>query len=333
MFDKKRMLSLLEASAPSGQEQAVTDYLKMLFEGYETRTDALGSLLVRLKKEGIRRLLLEAHIDQVGFVVTEVLADGFVRTAPVGGIDARLLPNCRLRFLPGGETGVVAAVPPHLKKGGEEKVVPVADSLIDVGPEAAEKIKVGDRAVFDTEPVFLAENYLAASALDNKAGVAVLLETADRLKNYRGDYAIDLLFAVREEVGNAGGAVTGAFQSAPDVCAAVDVSFAAQPGVEPPKCGVLGGGPMVGFAPVLDRGLSTALVKLAAEKNIPVQREIMSGDTSTDADGMQLTGGGIVSCLLSVPIRNMHGPYETVLTDDIVSTAALLAAAVEEGVL
>ena len=328
-----RFLALLGTPAPSGEEGGMAALLRRLLPEYEVTVDALGSVLVTVKKQGKQHLLLEAHMDQVGFVVTEVLPEGFLKLAPVGGIDPRLMPNTRLRFLNGDVIGVVCTVPPHLKQGEKDKVLPVTECLVDVGPDRAAVIHVGDRAVYSEGAVRFSDGTIAAPALDNRAGMAVLLETIDRLRGYDGPYAISALFAVREEVGNAGGAVTGAFALSPDFSVAVDVSFAAQPGVQPHQCGKPGEGPMVGFAPALDTAMSLAFVQVAQAEGLPVQREIMAGDTSTDADGILSVGCGVRTGLLSVPIRNMHGPLETVRPSDIEHTAALLDAAVRKGVL
>ena len=332
-MDTQRFLELLSTAAPSGAEQGMAALLSRLLPEYEVKSDALGSVLVTVKAEGERHLLLEAHMDQVGFVVTQVMPEGFVRLAPVGGIDPRLMPGTRLRFLDGDGTGVVCAVPPHLKQGEKDKVQPVTDCLVDVGPAAAKRIPVGERAVYAGKPVRFADGTIASPALDNRAGMAVLLETIDRLRKDSGPYAVSALFAVREEVGNAGGAVTGSAALSPDLCVAVDVSFGMQPGVQAHKCGKMGGGPMIGFAPALDTQLCRALVNTAQQEGLPFQREIMAGDTSTDADGILSVGCGVRTALLSVPIRNMHGPLETVCVQDIDSTAALLAAAVRKGAL
>jgi endoglucanase len=130
-----------------------------------------------------------------------------------------------------------------------------------------------------------------------------------------------------EETGSSG-AVTAAYACAPQTAFVVDVSMAEMPDERPEQCGVLGGGPMIGFAPVLDRALSRLLVDTAKEKNIPFQREIMASRTGTDADAFAISREGVRTGLVSIPLRFMHSPSELLVLSDIEDTARLLAAVI-----
>ena len=284
-----------------------------------------GSAAYYLDSGSDKTIILEAHIDEIGFVVTEVFDSGFLRVAAVGGLDVRTLPSHRV--LVHGKEEVVAvftSIPPHLSKG--ETVFDDIDKLYldtGLGAKAKELVSVGDFATYNTKAQELKGGYLTGKALDNRAGVTALLLVFEMLKGKDLPFNVVFLLCANEELGKRG-AVTAAFGVDASEAICVDVSFGNIPGLLPSDCGQLGDGPMIGVSPVLDCEIGYKLSDLACNNNIPAQSEIMAGNTSTDADVISISRGGIKTGLLSIPLRNMHTDCEMVCISDIEATARLI---------
>lgn len=328
-MDTQQLLEkLCAADGVSGLEKKAADTAAELLSQYAVvRRDALGNVIGTIPGRGTH-VLLDAHIDQIGLIVTAIDADGFLRFDHCGGIDARLL--CGQDVIVWGKTpvkGTICSTPPHLLQGGDaKKAADFKDLGIDVGmtqEKAQQCISAGDRVTFDTAPVALLGNRFAAPAIDDRAGVAAILlaleQCRGKLKN-----PVTVVFAVQEEVGTRGAAV-GAYASGADEAIAVDVSFAMSPGCPERKCGKLGGGTMIGIAPTLSASMSDAFVRIAEAHGIPYTLEVMGGETGTDADVIDITRNGIRMGLLSIPQRYMHTPVEVVDLRDIEHTAAIIA--------
>lgn len=333
----QELLSCL-CSAPgmSGAEGAAVKAAEQELKQYGTISyDPLGNLVCAMgDPTAKRRILLDAHIDQIGLLVAGITEKGFLRLAACGGVDRRALPGTTVTVF-GREVlrGVVCCLPPHLVEGSEEKVEPVDKMFVDVGltkEEAEKMIAPGDRILWEAEPRALLNNRFTAAGLDNRAGVCTLIRCAELLANEKLDCLVTILLSTREEVGGQG-AKTGAFAHEPTESVAVDVSFAGQPGVPEQKSGKLCAGPMIGISPTLDQEMSDELVRLAKEKQIPFQYEVMGGKTGTNADSIGTARSGVRCALASVPLRYMHTPVEVIDTEDIENTAKLLAAYVKEG--
>lgn len=170
---------------------------------------------------------------------------------------------------------------------------------------------------------------MCSKALDDRAGVAAVLWCLELLRD--GPLACDLAvaFCVQEELGTRG-AGTAAFGLAPDAALAVDVSFARTPDADPDKCGVMGKGPMIGWSPCLDAGISRRLTALSGKRGIPSQAEVMGGDTGTDADAIASVRTGVPAGLVSIPLKYMHTPTEVVQLSDVEDVGRLLAAYVQD---
>lgn len=322
------LFSLCDAHGVSGDENDIcTKTAELLKTVTRDVKISSGTVTARINADsGLPKITLDAHIDQIGFIVTGFESGGFVRVASCGGIDARLLPGLSVRIHGAGEVvGVFCSTPPHLVHG-EENVVPVEECCIDTGLSSEELetlVRRGDSVSFSAPPVRLAGTRVASGALDNRAGAAAVICALMMLKS--SAYDITAVFTAQEELG-CRGAITSAYSSRPDIALAVDVSFALAPGESEVSCGKMGGGPMVGFSPVLDRELSAELCCLCDRLAVPYTREIMSGSTSTDADKYSISRGGVKTALLSVPIRYMHTPAELCDIEDIASTARLICA-------
>ena len=327
---------LCEAPGPSGREGAAYAAAKELLSPMgEVKRTPLGSLLccVNEGKEGAPHLLLEAHLDQIGFIVTRV-EEGFLRFSKIGGIDARWLPATPVVIHAAGDyPGIITSVPPHLAGDGSDHSIKIENLLIDTGftaETAAKLFAPGDIVTFAAKPVELQNKRLAGPALDDRIGCAAVIAAAEEIAAEKPDCRVTVLLSSMEEVGGQG-AETGGFTSQPDYAIAVDVSFGDGFGCAPEKTSPLGGGTMLGYAPTLNRDFTLKLKKLAEENNIPLQHEPMGGRTGTDADELATAGRGIKMALLSIPLRSMHTVAETIDPEDAANTARLMALAAKEG--
>lgn len=286
-----------------------------------------GTVTARIFSDSnLPKITLDAHIDQIGFIVTGFEKGGFLRVAPCGGIDARLLPGLPVKIHGEDEIrGFFCSTPPHLVSG-DEKVVAVDESFIDTGlsdDKLKSIIKQGNSVSFHAPPKELFDTKVTSGSLDNRAGAAVLICALKMLGDRKPAYDITAIFTAQEELG-CRGAITSAYSSNPEYAIAVDVSFALAAGESEHSCGIMGKGPMIGFSPVLDRQLSNKLCEIAKKSEIPYQREIMGGSTSTNADKYSVSRGGVKTSLVSIPIRYMHSPVEVADIEDIKASAKLL---------
>ena len=283
-------------------------------------------------------LLLEAHMDEIGFVVTGVEENGFLRVSPCGGVDLRCLAAAPVVVW--GKTalaGVFCSTPPHLlEKAEEEKATPADKLFVDIGMSAAaakETVRIGDRVSFAENFVVVRDDTLVTSkALDNRAGVAAILYALYLLDMDALPYTLKILFACGEELG-CRGATPGAFASDADAAIITDVSFAFTPDAPRALCGDLSHGVMVGISPTLDSQFSDTLQQLAQKNDIPFQLEVVGGKTGTDADAISIAKSGIRCALLSTPLRYMHTPVEMVDLQDVRAVGELMAAFVREAAL
>ncbi|MBP5165950.1 MAG: M20/M25/M40 family metallo-hydrolase [Oscillospiraceae bacterium] len=328
---------LVSAPSPSGAEQdaaqAVRELLGPLADRVET--DVLGNVIgARLcGKKNAKKLLIEAHIDEIGFIVTGH-EEGFVKFAPLGGVDARTLPGAEVTVL--GEKplyGVTACLPPHVLTAEErEKAFEIQDMYIDLGlsrQEAEKAAPVGTRGIFRGD-ILLRGGDIISRALDDKLCAAVLLCVMDDIKDAELDADVYFMAGVQEEVGMRG-AGAGAFRVDPDIVIATDVTFASAPdcteGTFKP-----GSGPAIGVGPNADRALSKAMIRTAEKEGIPYSVEVMPKSSGTDAWVMQICRGGTATAIVSVPIKNMHSSVETARISDAENTRRLLSAFIRGGI-
>lgn len=299
------------------------------------RIDQNGNVIGEMgNPASAKHILLDAHLDQIGLVVTSIDEAGFLKTASCGGVDSRALIGnavtvCGKKPL----TGIVCCTPPHLSKGGEDKVPPVEELYIDVGlsgEQARQMVAPGDRVLFAQQPRPLLGDKVTAPALDNRAGVACLIRCAQLLAQEELPCRVTILCSAQEETGCAG-ALTGSFALEPDEAVIVDVSFGTQPGVALEKSGRLGEGPMIGIAASLSKPVCDRLIQLAKENDIPYQLEVMGGSTGTNADVIGVSRKGVRCGIASIPLRNMHTPVEVIDLRDVEQTARLLACYVRKG--
>ena len=328
---RSTVVSLSEISGTSGSESKAAQLALGMLREYCPDAEIInGNVTGKFgtHREGLPSLLLDAHIDQIGFAVTYITDDGFIKVGNIGGIDRRLLPAQPV-IVHGSRNikGVICSVPPHLTSGGSE-VLEMDDVAIDTGltKEELEKlVSLGDSVTFDVTCRDLIGSRITGGALDDRCGVASILYALELLKGSDLAYNVTVLFSTQEEVGERGAKI-GAFEITPDIALAVDVSFAYAIGEEESKCGYLGKGPMIGISPSLSREISDELINTAKSADIPYQIEVMSGLTGTNADRFSVNRCGAKACTVSIPLRNMHTPVEVIDITDAEQTAKLLAA-------
>lgn len=333
----KTLTALSAVPGPAGAEGQAAALAMELLAPYvsEVYTDTLGNVIGKRPcgQPGAKQVLVEAHLDEIGFVVTGQKA-GFLTLAPLGSVDPRHLPGARLQVLTDPpQTGVVACMPPHvLTKAAMDEVQQVADMVLDVGldEDEAKGIPLGTPVVFDTVPMEMGDGLFSGKSLDNRASMAAVLLALSRLREPLG-FDLTVLFSTQEELGLRGVA-PGLFALEPDICVALDVTFGHLPDAKPEQTVRFGGGAAVGVGPVLNRGLTSRLVALAEANGVPYQMEVLPGRSSTTADMGQVSRRGVATALISLPLRYMHSATEVVRLTDIEAVAALLTAFLEEGV-
>ena len=320
---------LTQAHGVSGDIARVAETARKLLSAYDASA-SVTNVGVRgyVYKGAAHTILLDAHLDEIGFAVTEILDNGFLRVIPVGGIDRRVIQAAPVTVY--GENGTIAGtvctMPPHAKTD-DTKALAKDGIFIDCGlnKEKLEKlVSVGDRACTNGRFTVLQNGRVSSKAMDNRSGVTAILYAIHLLRERECAYNIEVLFSDTEEVGGQS-AQAGAFTSKADEAVIVDVSFAATPADPAHETGVMGKGVMIGVAPSLSRGMFSRMKELAKLHDIPFQTEVMGGRTGTNADHILTQRGGIPSGILSIPCRYMHSPVEVADIADIENTAKLIA--------
>ncbi len=300
----------------------------------EVYTDSLGNVIAVRQADdpAAKTVMLEAHMDEIGFLVTHIDDAGFVHVAAAGGVDARVMaaqPVVVFGMQP--YDGVVCSVPPHLS-GGEKPLPTIEEIGIDIGMSADEArrcVPLGSRVAFAPNFAFINDRLVCSKSLDNRSGMAAILHCLRQLSTRAVRVAV--VFCVQEELGCRGAAVATR-QIQPDVAIVTDVSFAKAHGEDFTLCGSLGDGVMIGISPVLDVALSERLFAIATEETIPYQTEVMASTTGTDADQISIVDNGVPCALLSIPLRYMHTPQEMIDINDVVAVADIMTQYIEGGI-
>lgn len=328
---KTTLLALCSAVGISGAEDAAAQQAQQLLQPWctDVTVDHMGNVIAFLgDSTAQRQIMLDAHLDQIGMIVTQIDKDGFLRIAPCGGMDRRVLPGAVVT-VHGSQTlsGIVCCLPPHLVEDDGNTVEAVDKMAIDLGLSgevARQLVQPGDRITVNGVARSLLGSRMCGAGMDDRSGCAALIACARLLHDKPLQCGVTILLSTREETGGQG-AKTGTFRIFPTEAVAVDVTFADQPDVPAHQCGKLGAGPMIGVAPILDREIGNKLLHIAKDEEIPHQTEVMSGTTGTNADPISITQTGVRTGLISIPLRYMHTPVETVDLQDIANTAKLLA--------
>ncbi len=334
------LFDLLNTPSPTGFEapgqRKWAAYARSFANAVES--DSYGSAWATLQgADGAPRLMLEAHADEIGFMVNNITEKGFLNVIPVGGSDLAVARGRRIHILTddGVAPGVIGITAIHLRRDKKEEKLPEWHEIyVDIGaanPDevAGRGIRVGHPAVFAESVEETLPGRLTGRALDNRIGGFIIAQVLARLAEAdpRPAATVYALNSVQEEIGGFG-AQMAAYRLAPDVAVVLDVTHATDtPGLEQAKHGQvkLGGGPTVSHGAANHPRVVERLMAVADEAGIPLQHEATSRFTGTDTDSIFITRSGIPSALVSLPMRYMHSPVETVALEDVERCIDLLA--------
>lgn len=321
---KDLIKKLTEVYGPSGHEEQIREIIRAEVEPLadETRVDVLGNLIVRKKgSDGGKKVMLAAHMDEIGLIISYVDKQGYLRAQPIGGVDPSILVGSRVQFADGA-MGVIAPE----DRAAFRKEPEFARLYVDVGARSYDeaRARLGQAAGF-VRPMTELGSRIAAKAMDDRIGCVILIETLRQLADSPHD--VYFVFSVQEEVGLRG-ARTSAFGLAPDVGIALDVTVAADTPEAPKMAMKLGAGPCI---KVMDSGMlshpavKNLLIDAAEAEGLPYQLEVLDRGT-TDATAIQLSQGGVAAGCVSVATRYVHTPSEVVDLDDVENSVKLLLA-------
>ena len=346
MANQEELVELLETFCLPlglpGREKEIRRALSEWLEGKVRRLeeDRMGNLQAWLGPEGAPRVMLDAHMDETGFLVKHIRPDGLLHITPLGGVDHRLVPGSAvlLQPRPGRRLrGVVGLTPPHVEEKAQgDKPVPWDKLLVDLGLDGEQDaarmgVEVGTPGVLDAGLGRLGQDAFRARNLDDRAGCVVLLALIQELAE--GELAVELVFnfAVAEEVGLRG-AATAAFDLKPRLALVVEATVGDTPGLDPARQpSRLGRGPAVTVADnriVVPRRLVHSLEEAAQRAGVPCQRKL-PGTGGTDAWAIHLSRGGVPTCIVSVPTRYLHSPVSLLRLPDLAHTVDLVRAWLE----
>lgn len=327
---------LLMTPSPSGSEQPIIKKMAMFLKDYidELTIDNYGNLIaLKYGANSNKKLMLAAHADEVGMMVTHIDNNGFLSFQEIGSIDTNLLPGQRVEIHnhQGVVTGIIGKKPIHLQdRDAKAKDYDAEDLWIDIAAkdkeEAESKVEVGDYITFQTQPIVLQHDVWTSKALDDKVGLLTLVEVAKALDGKQPAMDVYFVASVQEELG-ARGIRTAALGINPDYGIAIDVTHATDyPTCSPQKSGEIkvGNGIVIAKGPNINKTIGRKLIDLAKQQNIKYQIEPIARPTGTDANFMQVSGTGVKTALLSIPCRYMHSPNEIVSLVDVNEGVRLL---------
>ena len=332
---------LSNACGVTGSEDEVRVLMKEFLKPNvdELQEDKLGNVIgIRRGKESAPKIMFAAHMDEVGLMVTNITKEGFLQFTKLGGISDRILASQKVvvHTRAGSLPGVIGSKPPHIMKEEErKKVIEAEDLYIDIGASKKEEVeqmgvRIGDPVSFDVKFTRMGKEMVMGKAFDDRAGCAVMVEAMRRLSEV--ECTVYAVGTVQEEVGFRG-ATTAAFQLAPDLVIAIDVTVAGDvPGIKEVEAPIkTGNGPSltVADASLITHPQVLKLLRSAAEESkIPFQLEggLRGG---TDAGKIALTKGGIPSGVISIPTRYIHTPFSVVNLMDVENTIKLAVASIK----
>ena len=326
---------LLELPCPAGFEKQGNAQLKFLMDNlFDTvEEDALGNLTgyIFSREEDAPTVMLCAHYDSIGLIVSEIKENGFVKFAPVGGVDERVLPGSEV-IIHGSERvyGIIGIRPPHILTAEDMKKPESCKTLaIDTGmpdDKLKEIVNIGTPVTFRNVVREMGDN-ISSGTLDDRVGCWAVLRAAEELRKNPLGVNLCVMLSAQEELGRCG-AKAGSYNIRPDIAVVVDATFGKTPecGAFTAKCGE---GPVLCKGPVLNRRYTKILENIAKEKEIPYQVEVEGGDPGTDAMVIETSGGGVPCVMVSFPLKYMHTGIETVSSRDMENTVKLLKEFVE----
>lgn len=331
---KQYFTDVIDVPSPSGYESRCqkifqTYALQFVDEVYE---DNFGNIVAHKKNDGKPKLMLSAHIDEIGFVVKHIDDNGFVYILPIGGVDVMLLPGMRLAIHHKDNSflGVVGRKPIHLLNEVERNKITFEDLWVDCGftnkDHALLSISIGDPITFVSDPIEMSDDFLTTRSADNKVGNAILMELLNTMTHLKSKYDLYFVSTRQEEIGLRGG-ITATSAINPDYAIIIDATHATDyPSVKTSLYGEvsLGKGPSVCISPDSDEVLRTSLMDIAKQNAVPYQIEVQPNMSGTEAKAIQLQHGGVKTATISFPVRYMHSASEIVSVSDITNLITLL---------
>lgn len=310
-----------------GQADAVESIAKAYFDDVYREPGGTYILTRKAKRAGAPRIMLDAHMDEVGMLVAEVLEGGFLRVTNVGGLDSRIMQATDVTIY-GKETlyGVVVSTPPHLQTGDRLVLPKINELLIDTGldaEKAKELIPIGTPVGYRYKLTRLCNNRVCGKGFDDKICAVACIEAADILSETDFDAELTLILSTKEEVSRA--VVTAAYRVQPDYAVVLDVYCAWVPESESKKKTTVGDGPEISLSAITDVNFTKRLIKFARENSFKHTVDVEATSTGTNANDIPLVGLGIPTALVSIPLKNMHTYSEVVCLDDVEDTARLVA--------
>jgi len=339
-LDLGLLKQLCETPGIAGREERVAAVVQQALAPLvdEIRRDPLGNVIAVKRGKGGPRVMIAAHMDEIGFIVRAIDDRGFIRLQPVGGFDPRVLPAQRVRVWTRAGDGLLGALqatvkPPHLQQAGDDKSVTINDLFVDLGLPAEEvkaRVEIGDMVTLDRPCEVLGPTVLS-KALDDRVGIFVMIETLRTVKEHVAE--IIAVATTQEEVGLRGAQVA-AFGIDPDIGIALDTTIAGDvPGFEPEgtvtKLGAGVGIKVFDTSQLPNPALVQHLRSIADREGIPYQLEVLPRG-GTDGGAIQRTRAGVPTTTLSVPSRYVHSVNEMAHRDDIAAAVQLLTRFLEE---
>ncbi|MBR2132105.1 MAG: M20/M25/M40 family metallo-hydrolase [Oscillospiraceae bacterium] len=329
-MNKAFLYTLLDSMSVSGHEIELQKKViaEMTPHCDKILTDYTGNVISVINPDAPFKVMLAGHIDEIGLIVTNIQSDGMIRVAKAGGIRAGVYPGHQVVIH--GENGTVYGAVVH-NKAMTKGDLKDGDLIIDIGAkdadEARKYVQEGDPIHLNTYHQELLNGRLCARAIDDRGGAFIILEALKRAKERGCRIGVYAATTVGEETTMRGAHWAGS-AVAPNVAIAVDVTYAQDyPGTDPNESGnvKLGRGPVICNSSIANKKVNDLLKICAKDKDIPYQVESFVGRTGTDADKIHFVGNGVVTALLSLPLRYMHSPAEVCDLSDIENSIELLA--------
>ncbi len=338
-FVRDLLGELVSIPTVTGNERAASKLMERVMTEISDlyRSDGWSNFEAIINPGGSPKVMVAAHIDQIGIQVVEVTEKGYVRIAGVGGWDARVAYGMRFKLLTdrGELVGVVNTIPPHMfraRRDLEEKKWEMKDLTLDLGVNDKKKLEEmgvvpGTYGVPAYDLIDLPEDHVSGPGLDDKSGVATMLLAGKYLWEQRNNLRaeVHLVATVQEEIGLRG-AQMAAFRIKPDYAIALDVTLAKQPMLESDTVIELGKGPAISKGPIYHWEVVEKLIEVAKGEEIPYQIEPDPRGYGTDTWVIQVSREGVKTGLVSLPLRNMHSPVEVLSLKDVVWSAKLVSA-------
>ncbi len=330
METKELLRMLCDPVAIAGSEAGLGEVIKRLLTEHgceDVRCDRMGNITgeYRCGRENAPRLMLEAHMDEIGLMVSAISDEGSLLFVPVGGFDPKVLPGSEVTVhsKDGDIYGIIGAKPPHLTKE-RGKAVKIEDMSVDIGfdkKEAEKRVRIGDLISFNSCFTQL-ESAVAGRCFDDRAGVGAIIKTLEYVKDFKIECDIICAVTVQEELGMRGAKVI-CESARPDCAICIDAGFGTS--ANSSEGFDLGSGVIVSVGPNLHPKLNKLIFEAASDYKIEVTSDVENGNTGTNAWAVQVAGYGVPVALLSFPLRYMHSTYEVIDVGDIEAVAKLCA--------